>query len=1547
MATLQQTTYEQVLKDPRARDRNVPNSERTYFEMLSDPDVGNLIKNDVVDQFIKTFVKPPSNFDGQTIGPITEEDPRFVPPEAPAGGLLPGETVDSEGTLSYDPALEARQRQSITLNIGSIVDGKMAQDGTFVPGPPRPGSSSVTFNLPMGMAPENITQRVWDHMLGVIRNDYNKEYHSVKQLDSVPTTAAKAVAREALLGVPSIVDMPGLILRGLDYVFSPVGTNTLARDILSWTGFGRPEPYSPYMETRQPRIGQALGLYSTEYPNALYEGAVVIDPSREIMPVHSATGKLLDEVLVNLGQPGLLTPQQVTEAQRNAEFFGGIFGGSLSVSGAARLGAKAFTKGLKLEDLQDATTLNRFLYSVANSPGAEFAIGRKTRRRYTIPGTMVFMGKDLALSGIAGGAMHVTPDEWGPTGKIMAGLTAPFALSRAKAAVTALTRGRGVPIIGDLLEPFSSEGQQRLAARYLASIPGIKGNERLITQLLIGLENVPTRAGQDTLVSTPAYFGNVSDELGEAAQAWTNLRGQGVSDADAIAQLSQNAVYGKYLNGEVPVFGDRPPSVESLAEVGTALRLVSDNMFGAMSWLETGSPIKNEVLRSAGDRLKVAEQVFKNLARQFDADPAAASAHVERSVARLDELVDDALATHATDAILYTQLKDMISDPAALSRARITNAERAVEGIQNAFREAREIETALWTNIGANQIEISPQNMALIGDKAAEIILSTPVAQRNQIPSILYQVAGKNRLLSDEALDSMAKAAGAVPETPAAIRNARAKIVELETRQAEIESRPYQNPALAKAQRKLSQLEAELNEMGFNTSQARIDTKQTQIAGQEQRIADLSRDTVDPRLIKINEDITAQRARLRSLEEDLVPTTTTGDETIKMGPNGILDNVNTLDEVLATRTALLNEAARAASRTGGKNSARIANDAQTYIIDDWLQNPEIFGDAGTTAAYDAARKFSADLNTRFTRGYVADYLATAADRGAKVDHNQILAKIIQQNQTTPGRIPSGSLDELDAALVQARAPFIKVNEDGSFFVDPDAALTPGLEGLTWRNIRTGGTGSEKLSAELLRQEILNQLALIGFDSTGVINPQKIQKAIRTWALPIERVQESYPNFAKELQRLSTSGEELATRHAMLQNPTRESIDKALATQNLDDLRAVKEAGNIVRKIQADRSSASVFLDNKDPGVVVAQLLTDPKNFETNVAATLKILDADETGAARAGFQRAFFDELMKKTLANPESAGRMASESVLDPSQINQVLVQNETALRQVFSDFVGRSSDGQPLTGYDMLKTFNDEMLLGMSERAGTSAGAAAREVSLPLRGSELIRNLGRIAGVYIASKTGGPSLVMAGAGGRLAGKVYETGGQDAILKLVSDALVDPSLAKLLLTETATLSKKGKFIIDKRISQAVAPYQFMAGPPSQVIREAAEDKKARDRIKREGGPFKLEYDPDMNIYRRQKVGDRSAVEPVATPQRRLAQNRPAPRSPSAASTLSQVSPVGPPPMAQGPVSPVTLARGQQIFGSNDPIFTAAHGGYADKNSGIMSIKCKPQQIVG
>ena len=1560
MATLLETQVGEVLKRPEALDTNVPNSSRTYYEMLTDETVGDEIKRDVVDSFQKTFITAPP-ITGQEVRAIDPGDPTYVPPEAPIGDLQPGETIDSEGRISYDPRLEATQSAKFTINIGSLVGGERTAGGTFLPGKPRPNSPTVTFNLPKGMRPDQITNDVWDLMLDYVRERQPQEYQAAKEYDSLLKTAAKAGTREAILGIPALADMPFLLARGADYVISPVGTNTLFQDAFAigrhFTGLpgSRPRPDSPYLD-KDPRILEGLGVYPTDYPHALFQPNVVIHPDKELAPVHQYFGKLLDEALANMEMPEALTPQQETKAQEITAFLSGIMGGSLTITGAARAGAQLAVRGMTAARLQDANVLTKALYSLANSPGVGFAWGGK--RRFTIPGGLVFQAKDQFIAGASGAAMLATPDEWGPQGKIIAGLTAPFSLGKIRQGIRALTGGQDLPLVGGLLEPFTSPGQQRLAARYIASIPAMRGNERLVVALLNDLDNAPRKPGQSELVSTPQYFSTVSERLRQAESDWTALRDRGVSDADIIAQLSQNPVYGRYFN-EIPMFGDKTPTLESLTEARSGMKGVSDNLYGAMSWLATGSPIKNEVLRASGERLRRAEGIFRDLSEKVSGfersgpgggrragDPEATSAYVQNALEQLDELARDAVETHSIDALLYNTLREKIADPNILTGDRISAAERALEGVNNAFKEMREIEKALWKHIGADQIQISPENMALIGDKAAEIILNTPVAQRRQIPAFLYSLAGKNRLLSDEALETMAKSVGADVEVPKNIRSTRARLDGLRARRAE---------AISMEQDKLVKAEDSLREINRQLRNARRrvknPTQKKQVAALEKKLVaaqekvdthkyNIERPTVDKTIAEVE-------ARLAAYEADILPTRTDADEIIDTGPNGLLDNVSTLDEVLATRSTLLDEASRARARTGGANSARMANDVQKYIIEDWLQDSQILGDAGASSAYDVARNFSLQLNQKFTRGTIADFLRTSGDRSPKTDPNQFLTKIIKENQVKPGTLPTGSVDALDVALVEAKAPFLIRGEDGAFVVDPNAALTRGLEDFTWESIREGGPDSPKLSSQLLREEILNRLALVAFDN-GILNPTTVERSIQSWAVPIAKVEESYPGFTAELKGMAENSEQLAIRNKAINKPLRSTLDEALASGDLDDVAGAMDAGILSRHAQKDYTVSSVFLDN-DPHVVAAQLLANPSKLQTDIGPILKILDADETGAAKAGFQRAMFDELTRKVLGHPETAGRRAGEAILDPAQINDVLMKNESALRQVFDDVAGWGPDGQPITTYDMLKMFNDEMAIGLAERIGISEGTRGTPVTLTVRGNEMVRNLGRIAGVKLASLTGGPALVMAGTGGRLAGKIYERGGQDAIFQLVADALADPYTARLLLTETARLDERGKFVFDKRLTQAVRPYQFYAGPRTQVVREGMEEQRRLDQIEREGGPSEIIYDPEANEYRRQRR-DPEVAPVVPTPgvtqeetiinTPTLSSLMPPARPPVAGSTLAQARPLDRQQFAaatpQGAPQQQTMAQLQNL---GMPLF-ASKGGLASlkkkKNSRQM-----------
>ena len=286
-----------------------------------------------------------------------------------------------------------------------------------------------------------------------------------------------------------------------------------------------------------------------------------------------------------------------------------------------------------------------------------------------------------------------------------------------------------------------------------------------------------------------------------------------------------------------------------------------------------------------------------------------------------------------------------------------------------------------------------------------------------------------------------------------------------------------------------------------------------------------------------------------------------------------------------------------------------------------------------------------------------------------------------------------------------------------------------------------------------------------------------------------------------------------------------------------------------------------------------------------------------------------------------------------------------------------------------------------------------------------ETVGAIGRTAGQKFFGVFGINPLVATGMGRRIAAYTFTKLGEEAIMKNVEDALRDPEKAAVLIRRYKNLDKfEPPAAVKKVAEEAVDDPSRLAGDTAREALSTAKDRLSRaagfvgkylkghsqEAIERavrfglipaQGETRKLSLEDDYrlgppfvfednriryeienappegaNVGAREfdeeigeEIGPQSSAQPVARPPQRAASAMPPPRAPAAASTLSQVNPVGPPPMAQGspPMGQETMARGQQIFGVNDPIFSAAHGGYAEKKSGIMSIKCKPQQIVG
>jgi hypothetical protein len=112
MASALEQQVQSVLSDSRSARYNVPASDRTYLEILSDPAAGDLIRRDVVEAFREQFISSPPVRQQEMRG-IETDDPSYVPMEAPAGGLQTGEYIDEEGSISYDSELEATQKPSL------------------------------------------------------------------------------------------------------------------------------------------------------------------------------------------------------------------------------------------------------------------------------------------------------------------------------------------------------------------------------------------------------------------------------------------------------------------------------------------------------------------------------------------------------------------------------------------------------------------------------------------------------------------------------------------------------------------------------------------------------------------------------------------------------------------------------------------------------------------------------------------------------------------------------------------------------------------------------------------------------------------------------------------------------------------------------------------------------------------------------------------------------------------------------------------------------------------------------------------------------------------------------------------------------------------------------------------------------------------------------------------------------------------------------------------------------------------------------------------
>ena len=491
--------------------------------------------------------------------------------------------------------------------------------------------------------------------------------------------------------------------------------------------------------------------------------------------------------------------------------------------------------------------------------------------------------------------------------------------------------------------------------------------------------------------------------------------------------------------------------------------------------------------------------------------------------------------------------------------------------------------------------------------------------------------------------------------------------------------------------------------------------------------------------------------------------------------------------------------------------------------------------------------------------------------------------------------------------------------------------------------------------------------------SGVVTQKKVDNFLTKYSESIDKISGLRQKF-NDLKSLQQAADAMTTK---LTVPDRDKVLSSIRDgATLED---IANAKRLLRENLQDRqlaNTASDYLDADVNQAAASFINADLKKASQRADEIAALLAKDETGDAARGFRAALWRSLR-------ESSQKFNNDGSPMPGIDNKKLVDTIERYRPYLEKFYDKSS-----------MEFLDELVQGASlQRTGTDvdiAGSPRDVMKAEFGTTEAVAAAGRTAGQRFFGMFGINPLVATGMGRRIAAYTFTRLGEDAIMKNVEDALRDPEKAAVLIRRYKNLNKweppaKVKEVAEDIIESPTGVATGAAVNAKDRLSRAADfigkylkahSQEAVERAVRfglipaQGESRKLSVEDDYLIgppfvyqdnriryeiekgLQQEDTGDDAGVgpqvfaEPVAPPVRQVAANMPPPRPPVAASSLGQVNPLGgPPPTAQGRVSPQTLSGLSQL---GLPLF-ANKGGYIDKteDSGIMSVKCKPRQIVG
>ena len=286
---------------------------------------------------------------------------------------------------------------------------------------------------------------------------------------------------------------------------------------------------------------------------------------------------------------------------------------------------------------------------------------------------------------------------------------------------------------------------------------------------------------------------------------------------------------------------------------------------------------------------------------------------------------------------------------------------------------------------------------------------------------------------------------------------------------------------------------------------------------------------------------------------------------------------------------------------------------------------------------------------------------------------------------------------------------------------------------------------------------------------------------------------------------------------------------------------------------------------------------DPVKDINNI---IKLSARDETGAALKGLQNETTDFMLNQIKTKEITVGGK-SQTVPDIKKLNNFIRTNEEALVALYGD-----------DGFKTIQEF--QSVLKDIDNVIISGGMDDLEVIA--RNNVFVSSVGRILGTKVAAATGGPALVFAGIGGRVANALISKKSAKEIKALLGKAFTDTDFATELLKPYVD---KQQEIVSKSINS------YLVNAFGEKVRDTQEGLNVTVPL-----PATEELPEEVPV-------SMNTVNPA-----------------SRLSNVNMVQPI----TDTGPVNPNTMARGSQLFNKPGEITFAAQGGIMNARKQIQRV---------